>query len=260
LADVFQLLGVGFESERAMRLNVQIFETIYHSALSASCGLAKLLGEYDSYRGSPVSAGVLQFDMWGVTPTKLWDWEKLRAEISEHGLRNSLLVAPMPTASTAQIMGNNECFEPYTSNLYSRRVLAGEFTVTNPHLVRALEKEGLWSSSMREKLLKNDGSVQDIPEISVEMKEIFKTAWEISSKVIIDMAAARAPFVDQSQSMNIHMKAPTSEKLSSMHFYGWSKGLKTGSYYIRARPASSAIKFTLTSGGCTAESCTSCSA
>jgi ribonucleoside-diphosphate reductase subunit M1 len=248
LADTFIKMRMAFDSPEARELNKRIFETIYYAALDASCDLAKELGSYESYEGSPVSQGVLQFDMWGVAPSTSLDWESLRARIKEHGVRNSLLLAPMPTASTSQILGNNECFEPYTSNIYTRRVLAGEFQIVNPHLLKDLTRLNLWTDSMKNRIIANNGSIQQIPTIPDELKRIYKTVWELSQKVIIDMAADRGAFIDQSQSLNIHIGEPTFAKLTSMHFYGWKKGLKTGMYYLRSRPAVDAIKFTVDQG------------
>jgi ribonucleoside-diphosphate reductase alpha chain len=245
LADVFMLLNLPFDSEGARKINQEIFETMYFAALSASKDLAKKQGAYETFAGSPASQGILQFDFWNVTPSKTWDWESLRAEIKKHGLRNSLLLAPMPTASTAQILGNNECFEPYTSNLYTRRVLSGEFIVVNKHLLRALIARGLWNSKLKNKLIAANGSVQNIAEIPNDLKLIYRTAWEIPQRALLDMAADRGAFIDQSQSLNVFMENPTFGKLTSMHFYGWKKGLKTGMYYLRTKAATDAIKFTL---------------
>ena len=245
LADAFMIMGYPFDSQEARRLNLQIFETIYHAALERSCELAEQYGTYETYQGSPASQGILQYDMWNRTPTDLWDWASLKAKIAQHGLRNSLLLAPMPTASTSQILGFNECFEPYTNNIYMRRVLAGEFQVVNPWLLRELVELGLWNDSMKQKIIAHGGSIQNIPGIPDHIKALYKTVWEISQKVIIDMAADRGVFVCQSQSLNIHLSAPSFGQLTSMHFYGWKKGLKTGSYYLRTRPAASAIQFTV---------------
>jgi len=245
LADVFILLRLPFESDKAVALNRDIFETIYFAALSSSCDLARQDGAYESYPGCPVSKGVLQFDMWGVAPSKRWDWATLRTKIAAHGVRNSLLLAPMPTASTAQILGNNECFEPYTSNLYTRRVLAGEFAVVNQHLLRDLMARELWTDEIRNQIIAHSGSVQNIPEIPDDLKSIYKTCWEMKMRTLIDMAADRGAFIDQSQSFNVFMTDPNYAKLSSMHFYGWKKGLKTGMYYLRTRAAVDAIKFTV---------------
>ncbi|OWB66571.1 hypothetical protein B5S30_g1912 [[Candida] boidinii] len=245
LADVFMKLRLPFDSEDAKELNIQIFETIYHAALEASVELAIRDGPYESYQGSPASQGILQFDLWGKKPTDLWDWDLLKEKISKSGLRNSLLVAPMPTASTSQILGYNECFEPYTSNIYSRRVLAGEFQIVNPYLLRDLVDLGLWNDNMKNFIIKDNGSIQNLPNVPEDLKRIYKTVWEISQKAIIDMAADRGAYIDQSQSMNIHLKSPTMGKLTSMHFYGWKKGLKTGMYYLRTQAAAAAIQFTV---------------
>ncbi|KAF3168249.1 ribonucleotide-diphosphate reductase subunit rnr1 [Orbilia oligospora] len=245
LADAFLALRMPFESPEARYLNKQIFETIYHGAAEASAELAAEQGPYESYEGSPASQGQLQYDMWNVTPTDLWDWDELKAKIAKHGMRNSLLVAPMPTASTSQILGFNECFEPYTSNIYSRRVLAGEFQVVNPWLLRDLVDMGLWSDNMKNRIIADGGSIQNVPNIPADIKSLYKTVWEISQKVVIDLAADRSAFIDQSQSLNIHIKDPTMGKLTSMHFYGWKKGLKTGMYYLRTMAASAAIQFTV---------------
>ena len=245
LADAFLALRLPFDSEAARQLNTQIFETIYHAALTASCELATELGPYASYEGSPVSKGELQYDMWGVTPTDLWDWSSLKADIAKHGVRNSLLVAPMPTASTSQILGNNECFEPYTSNIYSRRVLAGEFQVVNPWLLKDLVDLGLWSDNMKNRIIADGGSIQNVPNIPSDIKALYKTVWEISQRNVIQMAADRGAFIDQSQSLNIHIKEPTMGKITSMHFAGWKLGLKTGMYYLRTMAASAPIQFTV---------------
>ncbi|KAF2155692.1 ribonucleoside-diphosphate reductase-like protein subunit large [Myriangium duriaei CBS 260.36] len=245
LADAFLALRLPFDSPEARQLNIQIFETIYHAALTASCDLAKELGPYETYEGSPVSKGELQYDMWGVTPTDLWDWDSLKAKIAQHGVRNSLLVAPMPTASTSQIMGFNECFEPYTSNIYSRRVLAGEFQVVNPWLLKDLVDRGLWSDNMKNRIIADGGSIQRVPNIPDDLKALYKTVWEISQRHIVQMAADRGAFIDQSQSLNIHMKEPTMGKITSMHFTGWKLGLKTGMYYLRTQAASAPIQFTV---------------
>lgn len=245
LADAFLALRLPFDSPQAKHLNIQIFETIYHAALTASCELAKVEGPYSSYEGSPVSKGILQYDMWNVTPTDLWDWNSLKAEIARHGVRNSLLVAPMPTASTSQILGFNECFEPYTSNIYSRRVLAGEFQVVNPWLLKDLVDMGLWSDNMKNRIIADGGSIQNIPNIPPELKALYKTVWELSQRTIVQMAADRGAFIDQSQSLNIHMKEPTMGKITSMHFAGWKLGLKTGMYYLRTMAASAPIQFTV---------------
>lgn len=245
LADAFMMLRVPFDSEKAKQLNIQIFETIYHAALEASTELAEVEGTYASYEGSPASQGVLQYDYWNVAPTTLWDWDELKKKIAKHGLRNSLLVAPMPTASTSQILGYNECFEPFTSNMYSRRTLSGEYQIVNPYLLKDLVDMGIWDEAMKSNIIANNGSIQQLPNIPQEMKDLYKTVWELSQKTIIDMAADRQAFIDQSHSMNIHIMAPTMGKLTSMHFYGWSKGLKTGMYYLRTQAASAAIQFTI---------------
>lgn len=245
LADAFIMLGFPFESEEARALNREIFETIYYASMTASKDLAIAEGPYETYAGSPVSQGIFQFDMWGVTPTKRWEWDLLKEEVKKHGVRNSLLLAPMPTASTAQILGNNECFEPYTSNIYTRRVLSGEFIVVNKHLLKDLVKENLWTNEMRQKLMASNGSVQNINEIPQRIKDLYKTAWEISQKAIIEQAADRGAYICQSQSLNIFMENANFGKLTSMHFYGWKKGLKTGMYYLRTKAATDAIKFTV---------------
>ncbi|KAJ7851639.1 ribonucleotide reductase alpha subunit [Mycena olivaceomarginata] len=245
LADVFLALRMPFESPAAKELNQQIFETIYHGALEASAELAEKEGPYETYEGSPASKGELQYDMWGVTPSSLWDWDTLKAKIAKTGLRNSLLTAPMPTASTSQILGNNECFEPYTSNIYTRRVLSGEFQVVCPWLLRELVDRGLWDENMKNILIAHRGSVQNIPTIPDDVKAIYKTVWEISQKRILELAADRGAFICQSQSLNVHLSAPTMGQLTSMHFYGWKRGLKTGMYYLRTQPAAAAIQFTV---------------
>lgn len=245
LADVFMMLKIPFDSEKAKQLNKDIFETIYFGACTASCELAKQEGPYETYEGSPASQGILQYDMWGVTPSDRWDWKGLKENIAENGMRNSLLMAPMPTASTAQILGNNESTEPYTSNMYNRRVLAGEFTVVNKHLLRELTSAGLWTQSVRNRIIADGGSVQNVPEIPKHMRDVYKTVWEISQRVILDMAADRGAYICQSQSMNVHIAEPNTSKLTSMHFYAWKKGLKTGMYYLRTRPKADAIKFTV---------------
>jgi ribonucleoside-diphosphate reductase alpha subunit len=246
LADAFIMLRMPFDSPEARGLNKDIFETIYFAAMEASMEEAKKHGPYETFKGSPVSKGIFQFDMWGVTPDSgRWDWDALKREVKQHGVRNSLLLAPMPTASTSQILGNNECFEPYTSNVYTRRTLSGEFIVANKHLMRDLIGLGLWSENMRQKLIATNGSVQPIAEIPQNIKDIYKTVWEISQKAIIDMSADRGAYICQSQSLNIHLVDPNFGKLTSMHFYAWRKGLKTGMYYLRTNAAADAIKFTL---------------
>jgi ribonucleoside-diphosphate reductase alpha subunit len=246
LADAFIMLRMPFDSEEARRLNEDIFETIYFGAMEASMELAKQHGPYETFKGSPVSKGIFQFDMWGVTPkSNRWNWEQLKQNVKKHGVRNSLLLAPMPTASTSQILGNNECFEPYTSNIYTRRTLSGEFIIANKHLMKDLIDLGLWNETMRQKLIATNGSVQPIPEIPQNIKDIYRTVWEISQKAIIDMSADRGAYICQSQSLNIHLKDPNFGKLTSMHFYAWKKGLKTGMYYLRSTAAADAIQFTL---------------
>jgi len=245
LADAFIMLGYPFESAEARALNREVFETIYYASMTASKDLAKVDGPYETFAGSPVSKGQFQFDMWGVTPTDRWEWNVLKDEVKQHGVRNSLLLAPMPTASTAQILGNNECFEPYTSNIYTRRVLSGEFIIVNKHLLKDLVKEGIWNKDMRQKIMAANGSIQNINEIPQRLKDLYKTAWEISQKAIIDQAADRGAYICQSQSLNIFMENANFGKLTSMHFYGWEKGLKTGMYYLRTKAATNAIKFTV---------------
>jgi len=245
LADAFLLLRLPFESEAAKRLNEDIFETIYFAACDASCELAACDGAYETYPGSPASMGKLQFDLWGRTPRSgRWNWASLKERIAAHGLRNSLLVAPMPTASTAQILGNNESFEPYTQNLYVRRVLSGEFVQVNRHLLRDLIHRGLWTDEMRVQLIAHNGSVQPL-DLPPDVKELYKTVWEVKQRIVLDMAADRGAYIDQSQSLNIHMVDATTAKLSSMHFHGWQLGLKTGMYYLRTKAATDAIKFTV---------------
>ncbi|UPV00323.1 ribonucleotide reductase large subunit (Cop-I4L) [Cowpox virus] len=264
LADAFILLNYPFDSLEAQDLNKKIFETIYYGALEASCELAEKEGPYETYVGSYASNGILQYDLWNVVPSDLWNWEPLKDKIRTYGLRNSLLVAPMPTASTAQILGNNESVEPYTSNIYTRRVLSGEFQVVNPHLLRVLTERKLWNEEIKNRIMADGGSIQNtnLPE---DIKRVYKTIWEIPQKTIIKMAADRGAFIDQSQSMNIHIADPSYSKLTSMHFYGWSLGLKTGMYYLRTKPASAPIQFTLDKDKikppvvCDSEICTSCS-
>ncbi|WP_339712810.1 ribonucleoside-diphosphate reductase subunit alpha [Cyclobacterium amurskyense] len=246
LADTFILLRMPFDSDEAKGLNEDIFETIYFAAMETSMELAKVNGTYETYEGSPVSKGIFQFDMWGVTPKSgRWNWSELKEKVNKYGVRNSLLVAPMPTASTSQILGNNECFEPYTSNIYTRRTLSGEFVVVNKHLMKDLIRLGLWTDGMKNRLIAANGSVQNMPDIPQNLKDLYKTVWEISQKVIIDMAADRGAYVCQSQSMNLFLQEPNFGKLTSMHFYAWKKGLKTGIYYLRSKAASSAIQFTV---------------
>ncbi len=246
LADVFIMLRMPFESAEAQQLNKDIFETIYFAAMETSMELAKVEGPYSTWEGSPISKGIFQFDMWNVTPSSgNWDWETLRRDVVEHGVRNSLLVAPMPTASTSQILGNNECFEPYTSNIYARRVLSGEFAIVNKHLLKDLIKLNLWNETMKNKLISANGSVQSIPEIPQNLKELYKTVWEIKQKTILEMAADRGAYICQSQSLNIHIQDVNFGKLTSMHFHAWKLGLKTGMYYLRTKAAADAIKFTI---------------
>jgi len=245
LADVFILMRHAFDSDEARTLNKEIFETLYYAACTASKDLAKIDGAYETFEGSPASKGILQYDMWNVTPSKRWEWDVLKEEIKKHGMRNSLLIAPMPTASTAQILGNNECFEPYTSNIYTRRVLSGEFIVVNKHLLRDLVKLDLWDDDMKNRLIAANGSVQNIDEIPDNIKLLYRTAWEISQRSILDMAADRGAYICQSQSLNIFMENVTNSKLTSMHFHAWKSGLKTGMYYLRTKAAADAIKFTV---------------
>ena len=248
LADAFILLRLPFTSPEAKQLNKDIFETIYFASLQASKDLAKVDGAYETFKGSPISEGKFQFDMWGVAAKDLsgrWDWDTLRAEIKESGVRNSLLLAPMPTASTSQILGNNECFEPYTSNIYTRRVLSGEFIIVNKHLLKDLVKLGLWDDELKNEILRTNGSIQNIDHIPQNIKDLYKTVWELSMRDIIDMAAERGQFIDQSQSLNMFVENANLGKLTSMHFYGWKKGLKTGMYYLRTKSAVDAIKFTV---------------
>lgn len=245
LADAFILMRYPFDSEEAKLLNKQIFETIYYGAMEASCELAEKEGTYETYEGCPVSKGIFQYDMWKVTPTNLHDWAALKAKVAKFGVRNSLLLAPMPTASTAQILGNNESIEAYTSNIYTRRVLSGEFQIVNHHLLRDLTEQGLWDDATKNEIIAKNGSIQDIKSIPADLKALYKTVWEISQKVVIQMAADRGAFIDQSQSLNIHIAEPNYGKLTSMHFYAWKLGLKTGMYYLRTKPAANAIQFTV---------------
>jgi ribonucleoside-diphosphate reductase alpha chain len=246
LADTFAMLGMYFESDEAKALNKEIFETIYFASCTASKDAAITEGPYSSFKGSPASEGVLQFDLWGMNEhSGRWNWDSLKSEIVENGMRNSLLLAPMPTASTSQILGNNECFEAFTSNLYVRRTLSGEFVVTNKHLIKDLINLGLWSLEMKDEILRHKGSIQAIAGIPDHIKELYKTTWEIKQKNVIDMAADRGAYIDQSQSMNIHMIDANPAKVTSMHFYGWKKGLKTGMYYLRTKAAADAIQFTV---------------
>jgi ribonucleoside-diphosphate reductase alpha chain len=246
LADTFALLKLPFESPEARKLNKEIFETIYYAACTASKDGAIVEGPYSSFQGSPASKGELQFDLWGMNEhSGRWDWDTLKGEIIEHGMRNSLLLAPMPTASTSQILGNNECFEAFTSNLYVRRTLSGEFIVLNKHLVRDLIALDLWSLNMKDEILRHKGSIQGIEGIPDHIKALYKTTWEIKQRHVLDMAADRGAYVDQSQSMNIHMVDANPAKVTSMHFYGWKQGLKTGMYYLRTKAAADAIQFTV---------------
>jgi len=247
LADAFIMLRMPFTSDEAKKLNQEIFETLYFAAVTASMEMAKEEGPYSTFKGSPISQGEFQHNLWGMKDEELsgrWDWASLRKEVMEHGVRNSLLVAPMPTASTSQILGNNEAFEPYTSNIYTRRVLSGEFIVVNKHLLNDLVERGLWNETLKQELMRNNGSVQalDIPQ---DLKELYKTVWEMSMKDIIDMSRQRGYFIDQSQSLNLFMQDANYSKLTSMHFYAWQSGLKTGMYYLRTKSAVDAIKFTL---------------
>merc|ERR1712086_352578 len=246
LADAYLIMKLPFESEGARTLNEDIFETIYYAAVEASCELAERDGPYETFEGSPASEGKLQFDMWERTPKSgRWDWAAMKARIAQHGMRNSLLLAPMPTASTAQILGNNESFEPYTQNLYVRRVLSGEFVQVNRHLLKDLIKRDLWTEDVRVQLIAHNGSVQHIDQIPADVKELYKTVWEIKQRAVLDMAADRGAYIDQSQSLNIHMVDATTAKLSSMHFHAWQLGLKTGMYYLRTKAAVDAIKVTV---------------
>ena len=248
LADTFIMLRLPFTSDKAKELNQEIFETLYFAAVTASVQEAKKDGVYQTYKGSPISKGEFQHNLWGIKDEDLsgrWDWSGLRKKVKKHGVRNSLLVAPMPTASTSQILGNNECFEPYTSNIYTRRVLSGEFIVVNKHLLEDLVQLGLWNEEMKQELMRNNGSIQNIETIPENIKELYRTVWEMSMKDIIDMSRHRGYFIDQSQSLNLFMEGATMAKLTSMHFYGWKSGLKTGMYYLRTKSAVDAIKFTL---------------
>ena len=250
LADAFMLMKLPFDSPESRKLNKEVFETIYYAAMETSMELAQKEGPYETFKGSPVSKGIFQFDMWGITPDSgRWDWYDLKQKVRKHGVRNSLLLAPMPTASTSQILGNNECFEPYTSNIYTRRTLSGEFIVVNKHLMTDLINLGLWDDRMKNRIMTANGSVQGIPEIPEDIRERYKTVWEISQKSIIDMSADRGAFICQSQSLNIHLLDANFGKMTSMHFYAWKKGLKTGMYYLRTKAATDAIKFTLEKEG-----------
>ncbi len=248
LADTFIMLRLPFTCDEARALNQEIFETLYYAAVTASMEAAKKEGPYSTYEGSPISEGLFQHNLWNIKDEELsgrWEWGKLRKQVKKHGVRNSLLVAPMPTASTSQILGNNECFEPYTSNIYTRRVLSGEFIVVNKHLLEDLVKLGLWNESLKQELMRANGSIQHIDVIPQDIKELYKTVWELSMKDIIDMSRQRGYFIDQSQSLNLFMENANYGKLTSMHFYAWKSGLKTGMYYLRTKAAVDAIKFTL---------------
>ena len=245
LADVFMLMRLPFDSKYAATVNKLIFETMYHAAMLASLNGARSKGAYSTFKGSPLSKGKFQFDLWGVEPSTRYDWDEMRRDVMEFGVRNSLLMAPMPTASTAQILGNNECFEPYTSNVYTRRVLSGEFIVVNKHLVKDLIKLDLWDKSMQQRVMAANGSIMNIPEIPTDLKELYKTVWEISQKTVLNMAADRGAYICQSQSLNLFVENANFGKLTSMHFYAWEKGLKTGMYYLRTKAATDAIKFTI---------------
>jgi ribonucleoside-diphosphate reductase alpha chain len=249
LADAFILLRLPFESDLAKMLNKNIFETIYFAAMTASKDLAKIDGAYQTYEGSPVSKGIFQYDMWNVTPSERWDWAALKAEVKQYGVKNSLLVAPMPTASTSQIFSNNECFEPYTSNIYTRRVLSGEFIIVNKHLLKDLVALKLWNNTIKNKIIAANGSIQNIDEIPADIKELYKTVWEIKQRNLIDMAADRGAYICQSQSLNLFVDSPTISKLTSMHFYAWKQGLKTGMYYLRSQAATQAVQFTVEKQG-----------
>ena len=239
-------MGLPFESDGAFRVNQLIFETIYHAAMETSMEIAQVDGHYESFPGSPLSKGKFQFDLWGVNPcSDRYDWETLRQKVMQYGARNSLLCAPMPTASTSQILGNNESFEPFTSNIYTRRVLSGEFIIVNKHLVRDLLELGLWTTSIKNQIVANNGSVQNISEIPEHLREVYKTVWEIKQKRMMDLAVARGPYICQSQSLNLYQENPQFAKMSAMHFHAWKSGLKTGQYYFRSRPARDAIKFTV---------------
>ena len=240
------MMKIPFVDKRANRVNELIFETIYHAAMETSMEIAMELGPYETFKGSPLSEGKFQFDLWGVKPcSDRYDWEKLRQDVMKHGARNSLLLAPMPTASTSQILGNNESFEPYTSNVYTRRVLAGEFVCVNPHLVKDLIELGLWNSDVKNALLAFNGSVTNVNSIPKHVKDLYKTVWEIPQKCLLDLAIGRGPYICQSQSLNVYMAEANFAKMTSMHFYAWKNGLKTGQYYLRTRPSRDAIKFTV---------------
>ena len=254
LADVFALMDYSFESKEAAEVNKNIFETIYHASIEKSMELSKIQGPYSSFKGSPLSEGKFQFDLWGVTPSNRYDWDKLRVDIITHGVRNSLCVAPMPTASTSQILSNNECFEPFTSNIYTRRTLAGEFIVINKHLMKELIDLNLWDSKMKDKIIEDKGSIQNINEISQHIKDKYKIVWEIPMKTVINLAKDRGAFICQSQSMNLWIEEPNYKILTNMHMYSWKAGLKTGMYYLRRKAKHSAQQFTIV------PECTTCSA
>jgi ribonucleoside-diphosphate reductase alpha chain len=245
LADTFIMMNIPFHSEEAKEVNKLIFETIYHAAVSESCAMAKVEGAYETFRGSPADVGKLQFDLWGVTPSDRYDWTALKRAIHEYGMRNSLLMAPMPTASTSQILGFNECIEPITSNIYSRRTLAGEFILANKYLMTDLIKLDLWNEKIKNNIIANHGSVQHIDIIPHEIRDKYKTVWEIPMRTLIDMAADRGAFICQSQSLNLWLEDPNYNTLTAMHFYAWQKGLKTGIYYLRRRGKHQAQQFTI---------------
>ena len=256
LADTFCRLGIPFDSEEALLLNKNIFETIYWGCLKTSCNLSKLYGPYETFTDSPISEGIFQFDMWGVKPSKQYDWNGMRRDIIKNGIRNSLLVALMPTASTSQILGNNECFEPYTNNIYSRRTLAGDFIIINKHLVNDLSEMNLWNEKLKDLIIGQNGSVQNI-DLPQHIKDLYKTSWELKQKVLVDMSADRGPFVCQTQSLNLFFIEPSINDISKALFYGWKRGLKTGSYYIRNQPKVQTQKFTISPEQ--PEHCESCS-
>ena len=247
LADVFFKLKINYDSKEALEINKKIFETIYFGAIESSMEMAKEKGSYSSFKGSPLSEGKFQFDLWNVKPSTMWDWDGLKDKIKKYGVRNSLTTACMPTASTGIILGNTETFQIQTSNIYKRQTLSGEFLLVNRHLVRELSKRKLWDKNMRDNIILENGSVQNIPDFPEDLKQIYKTVWETSQKTVIDMAADRAPFIDQTQSMNLWLSSPTFGKVNSMHMYAWKKGLKTGMYYLRSRSAVDAVKVTVSS-------------
>ena len=249
MSDVFQMMGLPYDSHEALELDKQIFEAIYYGAVKMSIALAKQDGPYSTFYGSPASKGIFQFDMWGVSPTKRFNWDKVREDMLKYGLRNSLLTAPMPTASSAQILGNTESFEPRTSNMYVRRVLSGEFVIVNKYLQRACGSE--WTPELVNHIIGHKGSIQQ-SSLSNKLKAVFKTTWELSQKVLIDHAATRGAYIDQSQSLNLYLPSPTHSQLTSMHFYAWKKGLKTGQYYLRSKPKADPIQFTVECESCSA--------